>query len=199
MNRTYQLLLGTVMLTLLLGCKSAGETQGGPMITDNVTIVVETSKGSFEVELWGAKAPKTVTNFMSYVDDGFFNGTIFHRVMPGFMIQGGGFTPDMSQKSTRSPVENEADNGVANARGTIAMARTSDPHSATAQFFVNLVDNGFLNHSGKNSRGWGYCAFGEVVSGMDIVDAIAKVPTGNKGMHQNVPVNDVVIESIKRK
>lgn len=169
------------------------------MTAETVTIVITTSKGEIEVELWGEKAPKTVANFLSYVDDGFFSNTIFHRVMVGFMIQGGGFAADMSQKSTRAPVENEADNGVANGRGTIAMARTSDPHSATAQFFINLVDNRFLNHTEKSARGWGYCAFGQVTAGMDVVDAITKVPTGNQGQHQNVPTTPVIIESVRRK
>ena len=169
------------------------------MTAETVTIVITTSKGEIEVELWGEKAPKTVANFLSYVDDGFFGDTIFHRVMPGFMIQGGGFVADMSQKSTRGPVENEADNGVANSRGTIAMARTSDPHSATAPFFINLVDNGILNHTSKDSRGWGYCAFGKVTSGMDVVDAIGGVATGNRGGHQNVPTAQVTITGVRRK
>jgi len=186
-------------LFTLMGCKSTGDNRGGAMTTENVTIVITTSKGVIEAELWGEKAPKTVANFLSYVDDGFFANTIFHRVMPGFMIQGGGFTSDMSQKSTRGPVENEADNGVVNSRGTLAMARTSDPNSATAQFFINLVDNRFLNHTENSTRGWGYCAFGKVSAGMDVVDAIAQVPTGNQGMHQNVPTTQVVIESVSRK
>jgi peptidyl-prolyl cis-trans isomerase B (cyclophilin B) len=193
------ILVAALGLFALVSCKSIGEEQGGAMTMETVTIVITTSKGDFEVELWGEKAPKTVANFLSYVDDGFFTNTIFHRVMPGFMIQGGGFTADMSQKSTRGNVENEADNGVANGRGTIAMARTSDPHSATAQFFINLVDNRFLNHTEKSTRGWGYCAFGTVTAGMDVVDAIAAVPTSNHGGHQNVPSSPVTIEGVRRK
>jgi peptidyl-prolyl cis-trans isomerase B (cyclophilin B) len=157
-------------------------------------VVLETSHGRILLELYPEKAPKTVENFLQYVRSGFFDGTIFHRVIPDFMIQGGGFTPDMRQKPTRTPIQNEADNGVANARGTIAMARTNDPHSATAQFFINLKDNGFLNHSGKNPQGWGYTAFGKVTEGMDVVDKIARVPTARKGMHENVPAEPVVIE-----
>lgn len=197
--KRYLIIVAALGLMALAGCKSTGDNQGGAMTTESVTIVIATSKGEIEVELWGEKAPKTVANFLSYVDDNFFAETIFHRVMPGFMIQGGGFKVDMSQKSTRSPVENEADNGVANSRGTIAMARTSDPHSATAQFFINLVDNRFLNHTSKDTRGWGYCAFGKVTSGMDVVDAIAGVSTSNSGMHQNVPTVPVTITGVRRK
>ena len=160
--------------------------------------MINTSKGTFKAELWGDKAPKTVASILGYVDNGFFDGLIFHRVIPGFMIQGGGFTPDMSQKATGEPVRNEADNGALNERGTLAMARTADPHSATAQFFVNLVDNKFLNYTASDAQGYGYCVFGKVVEGMDVVDAIAKVGTGNRGPHQNVPVEPVVILSITR-
>jgi peptidyl-prolyl cis-trans isomerase B (cyclophilin B) len=200
LRRTWMRLAVLLTVGLAVGCKSTGDKrEGEEMTTENVTIVMETSKGTIEIELWGEKAPKTVANFLSYVDDGFFNGTIYHRVIPGFMIQGGGFTSDMRQKGTRSPVQNEADNGVANGRGTIAMARTMEPDSATAQFFINLVDNGFLNHTDKSTRGWGYCAFGKVTAGMDVVDAIAKVATGNQGPHQNVPTTPVVIESVRRK
>ncbi|HEX6202159.1 MAG TPA: peptidylprolyl isomerase [Thermoanaerobaculia bacterium] len=157
-------------------------------------VQLETSHGAIVLELDSAKAPKTVENFLGYVRSGFFDGTIFHRVIPGFMIQGGGFTPDMQQKKTGAPIPNEADNGLDNRRGTIAMARTNDPHSATAQFFVNLVDNQPLDHTEKSLRGWGYAVFGEVVEGMDVVDRIARVPTGNAGQHQNVPREPVVIE-----
>ena len=160
----------------------------------NPTVALETSHGRILLELYPDKAPKTVENFLQYVRAGFFDGTIFHRVIPDFMIQGGGFTSDLRQKPTRAPIQNEADNGVANARGTIAMARTNDPHSATAQFFINLKDNGFLNHSGKNPQGWGYTAFGKVTEGMDVVDKIARVSTARKGMHENVPAEPVVIE-----
>ncbi|MCZ7652566.1 MAG: peptidylprolyl isomerase [Thermoanaerobaculia bacterium] len=154
----------------------------------------ETSKGAFVLQLDAAKAPKTVENFLAYVRDGHYDGTVFHRVIPGFMIQGGGFDAEMKQKATRAAVENEADNGLKNARGTVAMARTNDPHSATAQFFVNLVDNGFLDYRGKTPQGWGYAVFGKVVEGMEAVDAIAQVATGNRGPHQNVPVEPVTIQ-----
>ncbi len=160
----------------------------------NPSVALETSHGRIVLELYPDKAPKTVENFLQYVRSGFFDGTIFHRVIPDFMIQGGGFTSDMRQKPTQGPIQNEADNGVANARGTIAMARTNDPHSATAQFFINLKDNGFLNHTGKNPQGWGYTAFGKVTEGMDVVDKIARVSTTRKGMHENVPADAVVIE-----
>jgi peptidyl-prolyl cis-trans isomerase B (cyclophilin B) len=158
------------------------------------SVALDTSHGRIVIELFPDKAPKTVENFLQYVRSGFFDGTIFHRVIPDFMIQGGGFTSDMRQKSTQAPIQNEADNRVLNARGTIAMARTNDPHSATAQFFINLKDNGFLNHTGKNPQGWGYAAFGKVVDGMDVVDRIARVQTTRKGMHENVPSEPVVIE-----
>ena len=167
--------------------------------TTNPLVVMATSKGEIRIELDQEKAPKTVDNFLSYVDDGFYDGTIFHRVISNFMIQGGGFTPDMDQKATKDPIENEADNGLGNEKGTIAMARTSDPHSATAQFFINAADtNDFLNHRGKSPQGWGYCVFGRVVAGLDVVDEIRKVKTGSHGMHQDVPQEAVVIESIKR-
>ena len=160
-------------------------------------ITMETNFGTITIELDADKAPLTVANFKKYVADDFYNNTIFHRVIPNFMIQGGGFNPGMTQKQTLDPVENEADNGLANDRGTIAMARTNDPHSATAQFFINLKDNAFLNHSGKNPQGWGYCVFGKVTEGMDVVDKIAAVPTGNSAGHADVPVNDVVISKVQ--
>jgi len=157
-------------------------------------VTLKTNFGDITLELFEDKAPKTVANFLSYVEDGFFDNTIFHRVINNFMIQGGGFTPDMEQKDTKDPIENEADNGVANELGTIAMARTQDPHSATAQFFINVNNNDFLNHSGKSVNGWGYCAFGKVVEGMDVVEKIKAVKTGNSGYHQDVPVEPVIIE-----
>jgi len=169
------------------------ERSDDPMTRPRVRLT--TSKGAIVLELDREKAPETTENFLEYVRSGFFDGTIFHRVIPGFMIQGGGFTPDMSQKPTRAPIQNEADSGLENERGTVAMARTNDPHSATAQFFVNLKDNDFLDHTGKNARGWGYAVFGEVVEGMDVVDAIAAVPTGQRGGHGDVPLEPVVIES----
>jgi len=153
-----------------------------------------TNHGNIDIELDFDKAPATAANFEQYAKDGFYNGTIFHRVIPGFMIQGGGMESGMKEKDTREPITNEADNGLKNARGTIAMARTSDPHSASAQFFINLVDNHFLNHTSKTNAGWGYAVFGKVVAGMDIVDKIATVKTGRSGMHRDVPLEEVVIE-----
>ncbi len=151
-----------------------------------------TNLGDIVIELDEEKAPVTCANFRQYVEEGFYDGKIFHRVIPGFMIQGGGFLPDMMQPATREPIENEARNGLKNDRGTIAMARTSDPHSATAQFFINVKDNDFLNYPGHD--GWGYAVFGRVVEGMDTVDRIEQVPTGNRAGHQDVPVEPVVIE-----
>jgi cyclophilin family peptidyl-prolyl cis-trans isomerase len=165
---------------------------------ENPKILLDTSKGEVVLELYPDKAPDTVKNFLNYVDTEFFNGTIFHRVIPNFMIQGGGFTDDMKQKPTQAPIKNEADTGVKNDRGTIAMARTGDPHSATGQFFINTVDNDFLNHKNKTPQGWGYAAFGKVIKGMDTVDAISAVKTSNRGSYQDVPVEAVVIKSAKR-
>ena len=159
-------------------------------------ITLHTNFGDIELELDFDKAPKTAQNFKQYAESGFYNGTIFHRVIDGFMIQGGGFMQDMEQKETGEPVENEADNGLSTDNGTIAMARTMDPHSATAQFFINIKDNSFLNHTGKNTNGWGYCVFGKVTSGMDVVEKIKAVDTGNRAGHQNVPVEPVVIENV---
>lgn len=159
-------------------------------------ITMRTNYGNIILELDFDKAPKTAANFMQYVEDGFFDSTVFHRVIDNFMIQGGGFDQDMNQKPTGNPVENEADNGLKNDNGTVAMARTTDPHSATAQFFVNLKDNDFLNHSGKNMQGWGYTVFGKVTDGMDVVDKIKAVATGSSQGHQDVPVDPVIIESV---
>lgn len=153
-------------------------------------VVFETSHGTIKLEMLTEEAPVSVENFLQYVDDGHFDDTIFHRVMPGFVIQGGGFTADMEQKPTREPIKNEADNGVKNTRGSLSMARTQDVGSATCQFFMNLVDNEFLDHG---TRDFGYAVFARVVEGMDVVDAIAKVPTANNGFHQNVPVEPVVV------
>jgi len=158
---------------------------------NSMQIELKTGKGSIKLELDHKAAPDTVENFLKYVRAGHYNGTIFHRVIPGFMIQGGGFTPEMNQKSAPHTVRNEAANGLKNRRGTIAMARTSDPHSAGAQFFINVKDNGFLDYPGQD--GWGYCVFGKVLEGMETVDAIEKVPTGNRGAHQDVPRESVVI------
>ncbi|UTA49257.1 peptidyl-prolyl cis-trans isomerase [Simiduia sp. 21SJ11W-1] len=157
-------------------------------------ITLQTNFGNIVIKLDFDKAPKTAANFQQYVEEGHYDGVIFHRVIDGFMVQGGGFTPDMEQKPTRDPIENEADNGLSNDVGTLAMARTMDPHSASAQFFINVKDNGFLNHTGKNTQGWGYCVFGKVVEGMDVVNQIKVVKTGNKGGHQDVPVEPVIIE-----
>jgi peptidyl-prolyl cis-trans isomerase B (cyclophilin B) len=153
-----------------------------------------TNHGAITIELDAAKAPATVENFLSYVRSGFYANTVFHRVIDGFMIQGGGFEPGMRQKSTQAPIKNEAQNGLKNDRYTIAMARTNDPHSATAQFFINVKDNDFLNHTAPNAQGWGYCVFGKVTEGTDVVDKIKGVKTGSKGFHQDVPTEDVVIE-----
>ena len=155
---------------------------------------LHTTAGVIGLELDRDKAPATVDNFLQYVRSGFYNNTVFHRVIDGFMIQGGGFEPGLKQKSTEAPVKNEADNGLKNDRYTVAMARTSNPHSATAQFFINVADNGFLNHTAPTPQGWGYCVFGRVTEGTDVVDKIRKVRTGNRGMHQDVPMEDVVIE-----
>ena len=156
---------------------------------------MKTSAGTIRIELYPAKAPKTVENFLQYVKDGHYDGTVFHRVIPGFMIQGGGMTPDMAQKKTRASIPIESKNGLKNELGTVAMARTSDPNSATAQFFININNNGFLDYPGQD--GYGYTVFGKVVGGMDVVNKIAAAPTGNQGMHQNVPRTPIVIESAK--
>lgn len=167
-------------------------------MSENPVVLLETTSGDILVELYPDKAPETVANFLKYVDDGFYNNTIFHRVIPGFMIQGGGLTARMQQKDTASPIKNEADNGLKNDRGTIAMARTMDPHSATAQFFINLVDNDFLNFQAPSGNGWGYCVFGRVTEGMDVVDKIARVKTTTVGAYQDVPSDLVVITGASR-
>ncbi len=164
----------------------------------NPVVLMETTSGDILIELYPDKAPKTVANFLEYVDKGFYKNTIFHRVIPGFMIQGGGYTARMEEKPTEAPITNEADNGLANDRGTIAMARTMEPHSATAQFFINLVDNDFLNFTAPNVQGWGYCVFGKVTEGMDVVDKIAKVKTKSQGMHQDVPADLIIITNASR-
>lgn len=163
-----------------------------------VMVVIETSKGTIKAELFEDKAPITVKNFLAYVDEKFYDNTIFHRVIPNFMIQGGGFTADMVQKKTHEQIKNEAQNGLKNKRGTLAMARTMVVDSATCQFFINLVDNAFLDFRAPNPQGFGYCVFGEVKEGLEVIDAIAKVSTGNRGPHQNVPTEPVVIKSIRR-
>ncbi|MCC6324534.1 MAG: peptidyl-prolyl cis-trans isomerase [Candidatus Brocadia sp.] len=163
----------------------------------NPRVRLETNKGTIILELNQKAAPKTVENFLGYVSNGFYNGTIFHRVIKDFMIQGGGFTANMQQKPTQAPIANEADNGLENLRGTVAMARTMDPHSATAQFFINTVDNTFLDHKGKNSHDWGYCVFGKVVEGMNVVDTIANQSTVTKSGFEDVPASPVIIEYVK--
>ena len=159
-------------------------------------VEMHTSKGLITLELDAEKAPVTVANFIEYVNSGHFDGTIFHRVIPGFVIQGGGLESGMKEKPTQAPIENEADNGLKNVTGSICMARTNDPHSATSQFFINLTDNQFLDHSEKSPQGWGYAVFGQVTGGMDVVEAIAAVQTGNAGFHQDVPVEDIVVEKV---
>jgi len=175
------------LLALLSSLPAAAEPQ---------RVLIQTSMGGITLELDADKAPKTVENFLAYVDDGFYDGTVFHRVIPDFMIQGGGLTPDMEKKATREPVENEAKNGLKNQRGSIAMARTNDPHSATAQFFINHKDNDNLDY--PSFDGWGYAVFGRVVDGMDVVDAIAAVPTGMRAGRRDVPTQTVLIESVRR-
>ncbi|WP_368871704.1 peptidylprolyl isomerase B [Proteus mirabilis] len=159
-------------------------------------VTFHTNYGDIVIKTFADKAPATVENFLDYCKEGFYDNTIFHRVINGFMIQGGGFEPGMKQKETKAPVRNEANNGLANNRGTLAMARTNDPHSATAQFFINVADNDFLNFRAENANGWGYCVFAEVVEGMDVVDKIKAVSTGRSGFHQDVPCEDIIINSV---
>ena len=165
--------------------------------TQNPHVLLTTSAGNIELQLDSQKAPVSVENFLKYVNSGFYNNTTFHRVIPGFMVQGGGFNEQMQQKQPNPPIKNEADNGLKNDKGTIAMARTQDPHSATSQFFVNVKDNDFLNHTGKNAQGWGYTVFGKVTSGMDVIEKMRGVPTGRFGMHADVPKTPVTINSAK--
>jgi peptidyl-prolyl cis-trans isomerase B (cyclophilin B) len=189
MNRFFYL-----VLTLLFAGCSVAIVWAEEKSTALPRVHLETTLGNIVVELNPSAAPKTVDNFLTYVKDGFYNGTIFHRVIKGFMIQGGGFTEDLQQKPVRPPIQNEADNGLKNLRGTIAMARTPDPNSATAQFFINTVDNAFLDFTAKTPKGWGYCVFGKVVEGMDAVDAIEKQPTTQKHIGGDVPVTPVIIK-----
>jgi len=192
--------LAIISLALASFANAADETPAADDAdsVDNATTMVQlnTNHGDIVLELYADKAPATVANFVQYVNDGYYTGTVFHRVIDGFMIQGGGFDADLKKKSTRDPVDNEADNGLKNDKFTIAMARTQDPHSASAQFFINVANNDFLNHTGKNSRGWGYAVFGAVVSGQDVVEKIGKVKTGaSKPFRQDVPKEPVIIES----
>jgi len=182
-------------LILVLILAFAAVALGWPAQNSNPKVLIKTTKGDITVELYQAKAPITVNNFLTYVADKFYEGTIFHRVIPGFMIQGGGLTEEMHQKAARSAIKNEAGNGLKNLRGTLAMARTAVVNSATCQFFINLVDNPDLNHSDNTDEGFGYCVFGKVIDGMAVVDAIAQVPTGTRGGHRDVPREPVVILS----
>lgn len=183
--------LAVVATILVLGATSLPAQAPAPAAKPNPRVALETSKGRIVVEVFPAKAPITVANFLQYVKAGFYDGVIFHRVIPDFMVQTGGFTPDMKQKPTRGQIKNESTNGLRNERGTLSMARLSEPHTASSQFFINLKDNGGLDHS---PRGWGYTVFGQVVEGMDVVDAIAAVRTTTKGQHENVPVEPVTIK-----
>lgn len=173
---------------------SNSTSEGTKAMSTNPRVKLHTNQGDMVITLDAVKAPKTVENFLTYVKEGFYNGTVFHRVIDGFMIQGGGFEPGMKQKQTHAPIENEANNGLKNDKYTLAMARTSDPHSATAQFFINVSNNDFLNFTAPTPNGWGYAVFGSVTEGTDVVDKIKGVKTGNKGFHQNVPNEDVIIE-----
>ena len=193
-------LLGLMLITsfMLSSAQAATpSTQQGTTMSTNLQVLLQTNKGDITLELDAEKAPKTVENFLNYVNAGFYDGTIFHRVIPNFMVQGGGFEPGMAQKNTNDPVENEANNGLKNDMYTVAMARTSDPHSATAQFFINVANNDFLNHTNPTPNGWGYAVFGKVVEGQDVVDTLKGVKTGSKGFHQDVPVEDLIIESVR--
>jgi len=184
-------LLLALMLSLTTTHSFAKEK---PMSESATKVKLTTSLGAITIQLNSEKAPISSANFLTYVKEGFYNGTIFHRIIPDFMAQGGGFDTSFDQKAVHAPIKNEADNGLLNKRGTLAMARTNVPDSATAQFFINYKDNGFLNHSSPTPQGWGYAVFGEVIEGMDVVDAMAKAPTGNRGGHQDVPKTDIVIE-----
>jgi len=186
-----RILLLFMMLFLTSTLSFATENK---MSDTQTKVKVTTTLGAFIIQLNTEKAPVSSANFLTYVNEGFYNGTIFHRVIPGFMAQGGGFDTSFKQKAVHAPIKNEANNGLVNSRGTLAMARTNDPNSATAQFFINYKDNSFLNHTSPTASGWGYAVFGEVIEGMDVVDAMAKQATGNRGGHQDVPKTDIVIE-----
>ena len=192
-----KLLTYSFPLLALLALPLSAMAADQPAKSANPNVRMTTSMGVIEIELDAKLAPVTVKNFLGYVDSGFYNGTIFHRVIPGFMVQGGGMTAGMKEKPTGAKIQNEADNGLKNLAGTLAMARTNDPHSASAQFFINTVDNAFLDHRAKNPQGWGYAVFGKVTKGMDVVKKIEAVQTSNAGMHQNVPVKDVVITKME--
>ncbi len=199
--RSISLFLATLMLAVS-GCGAGEPATQSVSITPaagasaNPRVLIETSKGAITVEVFPTQSPKSSENFLGYVRNGFYDGTVFHRVIPGFMIQGGGMTVDMTEKPNGQPIANEADNGLKNLRGTLAMARTMDPHSASSQFFINVADNGFLDHRGKSTQGWGYAVFGQVVEGMDVVDAIVAVPRGRRGPHDDVPLEAVVMQRV---
>jgi peptidylprolyl isomerase/peptidyl-prolyl cis-trans isomerase B (cyclophilin B) len=195
------LFLGTLMLGIS-GCGasepaaqtvSTAPAAGQPA---NPRVLIETSRGNITVEVFPAQAPQSAGNFLNYVKTGFYDGLVFHRVIPGFMIQTGGMTADMAEKPKNAPIRNEADNGLRNLRGTLAMARTGDPHSASSQFFINVADNAFLDHRGQTPQGWGYAVFGQVVDGMEVVDAIVAVPRGNRGPHGDVPVDPIIMQRV---
>ena len=187
-----------VFLPWLANAQQAESTDPNPFEKELPTVALHTSLGDIKVELYEDQAPVTVKNFLNYARQGYYDGTIFHRVIPGFMIQGGGFDAELTKQPTEAPIKNEADNGLSNERGTVAMARTSDPDSATAQFFINAVDNPALDHRGKQSgRTWGYAVFGRVIEGMEVVDEIRFVPTEARGPHQNVPIEPVLIERVE--
>jgi len=190
---------------LLLGISGCGASEPATQAVStapaagqaaNPRVLIETSKGNITVEVFPAQAPQSAANFLGYVESGFYDGLIFHRVIPNFMIQTGGMNPDMTEKPKKAPIPNEADNGLKNLRGTLAMARMADPNSASSQFFINVADNAFLNHRGKSVQGWGYAVFGQVVDGMDVVDAIVAVPRGNHGPHGDVPIEPIVMQRV---
>ncbi len=189
----------TAILSLVLFTSVKGEKSMNDETSNNPVVIIETTMGNITVELDAENAPNSTANFLAYVEDGYFTDTTFHRVIPNFMVQGGGITADMSDKpSKRAPIQNEANNGLKNDRGTLAMARTNDPHSATSQFFINHKDNAFLNHQSETSQGWGYAVFGKVTDGMDIVDDMAAVKTGNKGGHGDVPLETITITGVTK-
>jgi len=189
----------TAILSLVLFTSVKGEKTMNDETSNNPVVIIETTMGNITVELDAENAPNSTANFLAYVEDGYFTDTTFHRVIPNFMVQGGGITADMSDKpSKRAPIQNEANNGLKNDRGTLAMARTNDPHSATSQFFINHKDNSFLNHQSETSQGWGYAVFGKVTDGMDIVDDMAAVKTGNKGGHGDVPLETITITGVSK-
>jgi peptidyl-prolyl cis-trans isomerase B (cyclophilin B) len=191
-------LISLMLMLPMVAMADTADSAANEETKEYSNVILHTNHGAITIELFEDKAPESVKNFIQYARDGHYDGTLFHRVIPNFMIQGGGFDTDFNQKSTREPITNEADNGLENTRGTLAMARTNDPHSATSQFFINVTDNSFLNHrSNASGQTWGYAVFGRVVEGMDVVDAIREVPTGRHGFHQDVPTEPVIIERVE--